>query len=819
MTPSQTAALRDAFQTVSTSENSENNPSREPSSYAKRLLHYPAPFPRVNPTGIHVFFDDDPSTRIERIKNITPPELCFGERVNRELSRLSTYYEVVGLWANYEHRSALLAEKLGLSPENYGKIMDQADMNSLRAFEILCDIAQEKGVPFQDVVDIINKAHRIQPKPTARERMLMMRSIMNSTPVIVADLLAKAKIGSYGFGDGTNCQIFAGKAKIGELSVSATASPRLYKQEGVKGSGLVFRFCVGKLNIQWFEEDHPLFMIDNSVVSDIKEWHASVFPGTPIESNPLLERMAKLLLVPTHDWGHSWLIYDVDAKSKSFQDWGNDIYEVDHLIENKLLINYEVVTAFMHNYTWRILFDSDPTLKEEILSTLQAYHKSAQSLADFVRSKYGEVRGEQLENYLMYIPLSTLPCVIDWRLDKMQELYKQYPDVTTQVSPILGEFFDKLSSDNDGVPAKSKNGGTVTTAEYIRQYPLQEEMEVRLQAERRERLELEQGAPRAEFFHAFRKLPEYIANQFVTSIIDPSVLPTMVSAIEQLRKNLADIPGLRVADEQFLRRLRVAPSNHLFFSLKREELDYDSLTVCEQDKRVLLVEVPKGVRIKLSPQVRTSLITTVSKQETEATENDMIAFNVQSPHHAEQILSAGEGLEGQARILSMIAKGNDLSLISSVEGAQDTYPLTREVAENVYGKAETGYHEVLSRKRLVCGTGGPVELDLSNGSSQKTLRGVFTYIPPKDATFSFNSDPNPDMHGIEAPVFDRTHKASSSILPPFQFRTNSSLTFGADAAKVSHAVHAFIRILEEINLQIDHGNSNGALGRRLFGDH
>jgi hypothetical protein len=819
MNSSQAAALQISSHGVeNTSEVKEQGGARELTSYAKRLLPHPSPFPRVEPTGIHVIFDQDLTTRIERIKNITPPDLCFGERVNRELSRLSTYYEVVGLWANYEHRSALLAEKLGISPESYGKIMDQADMNSLRGFEILCDIAQARGVPFEEVVTVVNQAHRIQPKPTARARMLMMHSIMNSTPVIVADLLGNVATGSYGFGDGTNSQIFQGKATVGDLSVSATASPRLYKEKGVKDSGLVFRFCVGKMNLQGFEEDHPLYMIDNKVVADIREWHEYQFPNAPIEMNPLLERMAKLLLVPTHDWGHSWLLYDVHAQTKSFKDWGNDIYDVTHANDNKLLINYEIVTASMHNYTWRVLFDSDPTLKEEIMSTLRAYHQDAKSLASYVRSKYGEERGEQVENYLMYIPLSTLPCVINWRSDEMQQLYNQYPLVHSQVSRILGDFFDKLSSDNDGVPAKSRDGKTVTTAEYIRRYPLQEEIEARLREERLSQLELERGAPRAEFFHAFRKLPGYVADQFTTSIIDPSVLPTLVSAIEHLRGDLSQIPGLLVADEQFIRRLKVAPSNHLFFSLRREELDYDSLTVCEQDKRVLLVEVPKGVSIKLSPRVRTTLITTVSKQETEATEDDMIAFNVQSAHHANQILVAGEGLEGKARILAMIAKGNELSLISSVEGAQDIYPLRREVAENVYGKAETGYHEVLSRKRLVCATGGPVELDLSDRSTQKTLRGVFTYIPQRDSRNSFNSDPDPDMHGIEAQVFDRTYKASSSALAPFQLRNDSNLTFGADAAKVSRAIHTFIRTLEEINLQLDHGNADGALGRTLFGD-
>lgn len=803
---------------VRSPEQQEGVISRDTNSYAKRLLPHQTHFPRVEPTGIHVIFDHDPLTRIEKIKQITPPDLNFGERVNRELSRLSTYYEVVGLWANYEHRSALLAEKLGLSPENYGKIMDKADMNSLRGFEILCDIAQARGIPFEDVVDVVNNAHRIQPKPTARARMLMMHSIMNSTPVIVADLLSNVTTGTYGFGDGTNTEIFHGKAKVGELSVSATASPRLYKEKGVKDSGLVFRFCVGKMNLKGFEEDHPLYMIDNKVVANIREWHESQFPNTAIESNPLMERMAQLLLVPTHDWGHSWLLYDTQAQSKNFKDWGNDIYEVDHVNDNKLLINYEIVTASMHNYTWRVLFDSDPTLKDDLLTTLNEYHQYSKSLADYIRSKYGDEYGEQVENYMMYIPLSTLPCVVNWRSEEMQRLYQEYPVVHSQVSRILGGFFDKLSSDNDGVPAKSRNGDTVTTAEYIRRYPLQEEIEARLRSERLALLELERGAPRAEFFHAFKKLPSYIADQFTTSIVDPSVLPTLVSAIDQLRSDLSKVRGLLVFEEEFLRRLKIAPSNHLFFSLRRNELDYEALSVCEQDKRVLLVEVPKGVSIKLSPRVRTNLITTVSKQETEATESDMIAFNVKSAHHADEILSAGVGLNGSAQILAMIAKGNELSHVRSVEGAQDIYPLRREVAENVYGRAETGYHEVLARKRLACATGGPVELDLADGSTQKTLRGAFTYIPPKDPHRSFNSDPDPDMHGIEAQVFDRTHKSSSAALVPFQLRKESELTMGADPAEVSRAIHSFIQTLEEINLQIDHGVSDGELGRTLFGD-
>ena len=786
-------------------------------SLAERFLPAHRSFPAVKPSGIHVLFHEKPEERVAAIRSITPKGLSFAERVNRELDRTSAYYESVGMWANLEHRATLLAGRLGVTSEDYKALLTESKMNSWRAFEVLLRRAEQQGLSPDDVAKAVSQARSIEPKPTARQRMLMMKGVMNSTPVIVADLLSSSQLGSYGFGDGTKNEIFAGKVNLGDISFSATASPRLYKEPGVKDSGYVFRFCVGKCAFPGFEEDHPVYMLDNKVVETLSAWHAHAFPGTPLNQNPLLESMAKLLMVPTHDWGHSWLLYDTNARTSEFKEWGNDIYQVPHVDGNKLLINYEILTLSMHKYTWQLLCDSDPKLQPSIFTELERYHAAVLDFAAFVKGRWDEERATKEENYLMYIPLSTLPCVIDWKDPQLKGLFEQYPIVREQVTRILGNVFDILGSHRDGVPAKSKGGSTISTAEYIRAYPLQEEMAARLRQERLAAMHsADGGGVSTEFFRAFRELPECISNQFGSEILDPSVLPTLRFALEKLRDDVRRAGGDSALLARLHERVRVGPTGHLFFKINRDEVDYDRLTVCEQDKRVLLVEVPEGSEIPLRPRIRTNLASEVTKQVTKVTGSDMIAFNVQSEAHALEILRAGKGLEGTERVNAMIAKGNEMGRVLSVSGAQDIYPIRRSVAEMLYGSAQTGYRELLGRRRFGCATYGPVELNLHDGSDQRTLAGVLVYVPSHDANASFNADPDPDLHGIEAGVFDRTYSATAASVEPFYLRRDIPLTQGSDATAISKALHSFVAALSEVNLQLDLGSSSGQLGRGLF---
>jgi hypothetical protein len=786
-------------------------------SMKERFLPYLGEFPIVEPSGVHVFFKGSIAERVAGIKAITPESFSFATRVNRELERISAYYEAVGLWANVEHRTALLAERLNVPKEQYRALLAESGMNSLVAFGRLLTQAEASGLSPDDIAKVVSQARSIDPKPTARQRMLMMKTVMNSTPVIVADLLSSRNLGNYGFADGQKAQIFAGKAKVGGMSFSATASPRLFKEEGVRNSGYVFRFCVGKCAFAEFEEDHPVYMLDNKVVETITAWHQHSLPDVPLENNPLLVSMTKLLLVPTHDWGHSWLLYDTNAKTQAFKNWGNDIYAVEHLDKNKLLINYEILTASMHKYTWQVLFNSNPRLKPTIMDELSRYHEAVLSFASFVQQQWGDERAHKEENYLMYIPLSTLPCVLDWRMPELGSLLSQYPIVRDQVTQILGNFFDILSSNHDGVPSKSLDGQLISTAEYIRGYPLREEMASRLRQERLESLvNSATGGISVEAFRAFRDLPACISNQFPESIADPSILPTLAFSLTKLKTALQGEGMDSSQIERVYERVHIAPSGHLFVRLERNEIDYDKFSLCKQDKRALLVEVPEGMEIAIRTRTRASLVSQVTKQHTVATGDDMVAFNVQNSSHAEEILRAGAELSGEQRIQALIAKANELASVQSATGADDIYPIRKTVAARLYGSAETGYRELLGRTRFACASCGPIELPLHDGSVQKTLSGVLVYIPGTEPELSGNNDPDPDLHGIEAGAFDRTYSASASSITPFYLRSNSALVQGADAARVSLALHRFVKDLEEINLQIDLGASSGALGKGLF---
>jgi len=418
---------------LSKSHQSDRDESGSLSSMKSRFLPAKRELPLVEPSGIHVFFQPAIEERLAGIKAITPSHLSFAERINRELERISSYYEAIGLWVHFEHRSVLLADKVGLTKDQYRDALAAAKMNSVLLFEDLLGRAEHAGLAPDLVAKTISEAQYIDPKPTARQRMLMMRTVMNSTPVVIADLFSRARVGSYGFGDGTTTQIFQGKTRIGDVAFSAIASPRLFQEKGAPESGYVFRFCMGKCELSGFEEDHPLYMLDTKVVESLTEWHRCCFPEQPLNQNPLLVAMARLLMVSTHDWGHSWLLYDRDAQTPEFQQWGNDIYTVPHVIQNKLLINYEVITASMHRYTWRLLFDNRPGLEPSIQSELQRYHEAVLDFAAFVEGKFGQERASQEENYLMYIPLSNLPCVLDWKTPAVNSLFERYPVVCEHV--------------------------------------------------------------------------------------------------------------------------------------------------------------------------------------------------------------------------------------------------------------------------------------------------------------------------------------------------------------------------------------------------
>jgi hypothetical protein len=802
----------------------ETSPSGAPQDYQtvqrsmrECFLPRERELPVPTPSGRHVFFDGSVEERLAGIRGISPSESSFGQRVNGELERVDSYYQAVGAWVTFEHRAKLLANALEITPDAYRALMSASEMNSLVAFGKLLDQAQGSGFCADQVAKIVSEAGAINPKQIARQRMLMMRTVMNSTPVLVTDLLSQGSKGVYGFGAGKAQQIFAGKAKVGDMSFSAIASPRLFREPGVKDSGYVLRYCVGKVPFNGFEEDHPVYMLDPKIVESLTAWHASAYPNQPIQENPLISSMINLLLVPTHDWGHSWLLYDANAVTEAFKEWGDDIYEVEHRDKNKLIINYEIVVAATHKYTWQVLQDSDPSVLPAILQELRSYHEHVTDFAKFVRGQSGEERASKEEIYLMYVPLSTLPCVVDWNKSELQQLYSQYPVVAEQTVRILGNFFTIMASHDDGVPAKSAGGAFKSTAEYIREYPLRLELAERLRQERIRVLSItETGGVASEPFHAFRNLPPEVASQFSGAIPDPSVLPTLSFALEKLQSSMSNVGYDQAAIARVLDRVKVAPSGHIFFKLGRQELDIDRFPVCEQDKRVLLVSIPEGVQVPLRTRTSVSLMGEVTKQHTVATSSDMLAFNVENKQRAEEILAAGDGLTGAEFFSAIIRKGNELVNVESAEGANDIYPIRKEVARRLYGTDTTGFRELLGRKRFASATGGPVELDLHDGSTQRTLNGVFVYIPGAESGAVGNMDRDPDLHGIEARVFNRTYSASADSIQPFSLRAESELTGALNPTLLARALHEFMETLSEINLQIDLGSGNRELGRGLF---
>ncbi len=741
----------------------------------------------VKIAGPVICFDKDSGGLVGQVASLH--DKPFAETVNEEIRRLDGYYRACSDWLNNAARAQRIAEHLEITEPEYAAIAKEEKYLSNHVLERMRSLAADKGHAQPVVSGWEDEASLVSVKNIARQRMLMMQSVLHSTPVIMRDPFAGQKAGEYGFGDGKTTQIFEGKASVGDMKFSAVASPKLH--------GYTFRFAVCNVPKDGYHDHNPAMILDSRIADNLEQWNRQTRGDATLAQNPLMSKMADSLYPNVHDWIHSWLLYDVQAKSDSFKQWGADIFfNVDHLVKNKLVINYEMLSMSLHRYVWNTMFDKNPQLKEQLYENLESYLDQAHQFGQWVAEKDGPKAGKEQEEYMAYAVLSNISFILDPKEERMARIMDKYPPVRDQIQRILGKALDLLHSDIRGVPSQFKAGDIEEVAGYVMRYPMADEIKAQLKKSRigagsGEAIAIG-GDPKKRIYTEnmaeYEALPVQISSQIHT-IRDSSTYG-------MLNKALAKIPeALR---EEYINRIILDDAGRMFFRVHRAELDLEQTDLRTQDKRVLLVQVPKGQKLDLHPRVQVNLLEEVKRQQTVVTDKDVVAFNVSDAHVAAQILAAGHGSD----IPLMIKKAKDLA-VSGIEGADDIYPLLAQKAQQLFQFKDNGFYESLGRERFAARGAGPLIMKLQDGSDQKLFNGVVLYIP-FDKEKTFNNDPDPDLHFIEQKDFRRTHKEPSGTagLKTIALKADSRI---AGTPENMRDMNAFLEELQKINHTIDFG--------------
>ncbi len=758
-------------------------------------------YPGVQPAGVHLLLEADPAQRVQRIHELSAG--TFSVIANNEITRLASYYRACSDFLTNANQARALADVLGIGADEYKAIVASKNTDSYKVLEEMQCRAFAQGMKATEIEAIVKKVPTINTVLMARQRMLEGGSVLLSTPVLMRDFFDGGKVAGAGFGDGKTTQIFQGKAMIQDIRFSAVASPRVHKDVAAGKDGYVLRFavvnCPGEGN---FSVYHPGFMLDNRVVDNIERWHKSEFPGLPLEKNPLLAGLSKELAPIVHDWFHGWFIYDVNAHSATYKQWGADIFFVPHLTENKLLINYEMLSLWTHKNTLETIYAGEPQQKTERYKGLANVLDAAESFGKWmIANGESAVTAREQTDYLAYILLSNNVMTLSPKEPEMAGLLARYPVVQKQIERIFQPLFDVLYSDNLGVPSLKEGGKLEPIVQYIGRYPLKDEVAERL----RTQVTADAEASQAEL----ARLPLAVRAQVGSDVVSSPVFKLLNAAFDQLR---AELPAQDAASliDTLANKLVLDEAGRVFLKLERRDFDYSGMSIRKQDKRVLLIEVPEGQTINLQFEYAVSLVNRVSKQVTRATDEDVIAINIKDEGIAKRLLAQHTSADG-INIPKLLESARDLAE-RGVEGAGDIYPLRYAKARELYDYFGPGYYQSLGRQRYIVRSEGPIILPLHDGSQQKLVDGVITYIPPNTRKTG-NADPDPDTHGIERDAYIKTFSSPDfEGLGVQKLRPGSSLAslYGPDGKEdvelTSKLVGKFLSQLKAINNLVIHGD-------------
>jgi len=700
------------------------------------------------------------------------------------------------------HQGAIQAENLLLN--TVAKYQHIARMKNIPR-EQLNELLRSSHYRLDGVKDILMRQYDIsdedfnqpidfEPVDTAdymRVRATMMGAVLSSTPVLLRDPWGGRPVTTqYGFSDF--------KAFVDGISFSAIATPR-YK-------GIPFRFAVMKHEHDGFTDNNPAFIMSNEFCDAFELYNADRYGNLPVEDHPLIKALSLNFKPNIHDRFHNWLLYDVDAASDAFRQWGNDIYLVDHADKNPLLINYEFVAMSFHLYVYQVLFEKNPTLKDDMYENLMGCIVEIEKFGAFLSAR-SHPKADEVKESTIYAVLSCICFVLNPFEEQFQKLLQRYPDVKQKMLEVrqdgrgIGAILQRLHGYEDGVSSQRFGGASEAVIEYILRYPLAGELRARLNAERSGgRTDDWQTVDGKHIYtmnlENYHTLPPKLRDQ-ISALPDADVLGLIDNALKAIPN------GLR---QEVIQRIEVSEEGYFFFRLDRNEIDYTQFEIRKQLKKVLLIDIEPGQVVNFANQKNLTIHGHVKKQFFNlAGGRDLLAVNVRDAAISDEILAfagTGQSIDPDRAI----TKAKEIAAMTGEKSATDMYKIEREIAKRLYNFTESGFYQIDLEKYLAQAP-GPIIMQLYSGGDQRLIKGAFVYLPlGKDP----ETDKNPDCHLIENTDYKRDYMSpfGTDVLQPVCLKKTSSLmTYHPNA---QGALEDFLHTLHRANFQITHGASAAA---------
>lgn len=642
----------------------------------------------------------------------------FGQRLEAEIDAHLGQIHAENLLLNTIARYRDVASASGQSRYAFNKMVRDAryDLTILRE--------QMRQMTEGAKLDQLPDGGAINTADLMRQRAAMLGAVMSSTPILLRDPWGgKPVTTQYGFGDA--------KATVGNIGFSAVATPR-YK-------GIPYRFAVMKHEHDGFADHNPAIILSDEFCDAFETYRSDT--GYAANDHPMMGAMVAALRPSVHDRFHNWLLYDTDAKSEAFKAWGDDIFFVDHNDKNPLLINYEQIALCFHLYVHQTLSRLVPDHEETIYGQFEACISEIEAFRHNM-STGGNPLADDIADATLYLIASNICFVLDPFSVKFRSCLAHAPDVHQRiVSPRpdgrgIAHTLRMLHGGSDAVPSLRYGGAKEAVFEYILRYPLVEEIQAR------------QGTAK---------------------------IATGPKAIETILQGIA--PAL---SERLSKRIVSDESGFLFLRIERSEIDYTGFVKRNQEKRVLLVDIPDGQNVIFESARRISLLQNVTKQSFELLGGrDILAVNVRDEQIAHDLLEQARtscGIDPQ----KVVERAQYLAQLTGNKEVADLYGLSKAKAKSaaLHAFQKTGFY-VRRLEKYLASSVGPILLNLENNDDQRLLRGALVYIP-FDASPA--QDTSPDCHLIEQTDYQRDYETreTTQALPKFKLIAGNVVETKAD---------------------------------------
>ncbi len=247
-----------------------------------------------------------------------------------------------------------------------------------------------------------------------------------------------------------------------------------------------------------------------------------------------------------------------------------------------------------------------------------------------------------------------------------------------------------------------------------------------------------------------------------------------------------------------------------FFRIDRNDLDYTKFAKKEQNKRVLLIDIPKGEELSFTNTKTLGVQKQIVKQNFHLTAGeDVLAINIRNEEAAKMILDYAT-INGKVDPIRALKKAKVLKEINSFNEAADLYKLQKNIAISLYDFEESG-HYTKNLTKFLAKIPGPAVIDLHSGGDQMLVRGAAIYIPHGKKP---EKDDDPDTHFIENTDYKRDYANTVNTdddLPAISFKDSSRL-----AEHVS-SIFKYMAELRNLNNEITLGQKQADRARQYGG--